>query len=156
MQSIQPVEYRINLHTGESIEISELDVEVVEELRMPEVLEATAEIIKLCSKMPREIVEEAKLGHSKNFTSLMKTPPVGSMMKLPSPICAMIRDCAIADKRKCTTRNISNQIGKFPICWEFKPPKLTEDDVIPRAQSLAFAIVHAWREGRYVILVNVP
>lgn len=154
--TIELVEYTLHLNTGEVISVSEFDANVITDLTSPEVMRAITPVLKRCTFMPRSVIEEAKMGYTAKFESLMRTSPIGAMLKLDIPICGMIKDCASAIKTICTTRNIEGKLGNFPICWEVATPRLTPDDIKERAQRLAFVIIHSWRMGKYVLLVDVP
>jgi hypothetical protein len=153
LKYIEPIEYRIQLNTKEIIKITELNVEIIEELRIPEIVLAADYALKFCSRMSRDAVEEAKMGHSKRFEELIRISPNGALIKFESPICRMIGECAMADLSVCTTKNIE-KVGRFPVCWEFQYSQETSEDIAHRASLLVFVIVHAWRQGRYVILIN--
>ena len=150
MQPIQLVEYKIRLSTGEIIQVAELEPFGVP----PDLLIAAESILQRCSRMPRSVIEEAKLGHTKKFEALMLTEPVGALIKFESPICRMIRNCAMADQTTCTTRNVKMTTGKFPICWEYECSDSVPESLCQDVQAIAFAVVHAWRNGQWVIFVH--
>lgn len=150
-------EYELLLSTGETVRLMELDPDAVEELRSPEILEAVSSILLIVPKVPRDVLEEAKMGHTKRLEQVMGTPPLGLLMKMERPICAEIRTCATADIRACTTRNLNRKepiIGRFPMCWEFSVDKKKHNiKVAVAARALASCIINAWREDRRVLIV---
>ena len=150
MQPMQLVEYKIHLSTGEIIQVAELEPLDAS----PELLAAAEPILRRCSKMPRAVIEEAKMGHTKEFESLMLTEPVGALIKFETPICREIKHCAMANRIVCTTRNVKLKAGKFPICWEYQCSDDTPESLRMDVQAIAFAVIHAWREGNWVVFVT--
>lgn len=153
--TIYPIEYPLDLSTGESVLVSELDPGRVPALSDAAVLEAAAAALTRCARMPRAALEAAKMGHSKHFEELMSTPPLGALMKLERHLCAERHDCAIAGPG-CTTRNVVRRgpPGRFPVCWEYEVPDRTDPVVAFAARDLAGCIVLAWRAGRVVVIVE--
>jgi len=146
------VDYLVELETGERMEVAELDPERVPELRDPAVLAAAAPVLDRCTRMPRRVLESAKVGHSREFEALLGTPPIGCLLKLERPVCAEIDVCATADRAKCTTRYVAPRrhgaIGMFPPCWEFE---VGEADPVTaaRARALAASVVPLYGDQRF-------
>lgn len=153
--TIHPIEYPLELSTGESVLVSELDPGRIPALTDPAVLEAVSPVLSRCARMPRAALEAAKMGHSKHFEELMSTPPIGALMKLERHLCAERLDCAMA-KPGCTTRNVARRgpPGRFPVCWEYEVPEGTDVAVAFTARDLAGCVVLAWRAGRIAIIVE--
>jgi hypothetical protein len=150
---MQIFEYSLNLCTGETIRVSEISMGALDKFEKsafedPATFEAMSSIISLCTKAPHQAMEDAKIGHTKPLEKLLRTPPVGTLMKVDRPVCTNMFDCAMADSKKCTTR-----FSKFPECWDYAMDgdgDLTNSMVA--AHEIVKEIVMAWRDGRYVII----
>lgn len=116
--------------------------------------DAIIRIIDRCSFAPREVIEEAKYGYAGRFQECLKTPPYGVLIKL-NETCRLIHECAMADEKACNTKNGTRKSGKFPTCWEFNVnPGGIQLPYLDDAGDLATQIVHFWREGKYVVVVE--
>jgi hypothetical protein len=143
---LQFLEYALTLNTGEELSFCELNSDLVPELAIPEVLQASSSILSLCTHVDRDTIEKAKREDMKPLERALRTPPYGCLMKVDKPICLDIKNCIRADKKVCTTRNTLKQIGQFPVCWTYP--------IETRSRELCTAIIHAWKEGKYVIIVT--
>ncbi|KKL45204.1 hypothetical protein LCGC14_2358020 [marine sediment metagenome] len=148
------LEYSLTLETGEEVEILELDPETCPELRSEDVRSAASHVLGRCTYTPRDVLEEAKGGFCKRLQELLRTPPIGCLLTVSNPECSELETCGIADRSLCTLRYVSKSGGKFPICWEAGPSKPCPDDIGMQVRDLAGRVAHAWREGRYVIIVS--
>ncbi len=155
MSIIQSLEYLIDLSTGERINVYELDPERVNCLTDKETMLVSESVINMCSRMPRSAIESAKIGNSKHFEELMRTPAVGNLLKMEKHSCSEINICAIA-KSGCTTKNVfrTGNPGRFPICWEFDIGTEVIDRAYNLSKILVGCVVHAWREGKLVVIVD--
>lgn len=153
---IHPVEYLIDLSTNETIHIAEFDPDRILEMQNQSVLEASHDVLEQCTKMPREVIEEAKHGYDTNFKILLRTPPVGALLKLPLPLCSERSVCSLYKISKCTTKNVDDKVGNFPICFEsdFPVKTLFTKEVVSVSRDLKSSIIHSWGKGMYVILVG--
>lgn len=147
------LEYKIKLENGEVVEIAE-----VKNSRISKFLshgdDTIIPIVNRCSYASREVVEEAKYGYAGRFQRRLKTPPYGVLMKLDET-CRLIHSCAMADEKACSTKNTTKKKGKFPECWEFNvSPGGVQLPFLDDAGDLATQIVHFWRQGKYVIIVE--
>jgi hypothetical protein len=133
--------YKIRLNTGEELKVVEIRAD-----ELPQDCSKIQIILDKCSRIPREIVEEAKLGHSQRFNPYLKANPSGVLIKFDK-ICRLIDHCIMADKRICKTSNFK----KMPVCWEFGKK---EDVVLSPDEELATKIVHFWKEGINVLIVE--
>lgn len=133
------VEYSLSLSTGERVDVSEYDYE-----RTPAVLSLPEDVLEGCSMLAREDVESAKRGYDFVLRNSMRDPLSG-MLKMRDPVCALIRECAMADRKVCTSKNVRGR-KKLPVCWEH-----ASEDLDVRA--VVSSIVLAWAAGRRVILV---
>lgn len=124
--------YSLELSTGESLDVLEIELDGTDEL--------DGEIARLCTTMPREVLEEAKVGHTSPFEKLLRTPPVGALLRL-NGLCDQIDDCPLANRSKCVTSNVRGKT-RFPSCWDHGVGTLNTE------------VVHAWRDGAYVIVVQ--
>lgn len=152
---IHPVEYIIDLSTGEDLQIAEFDPNRIPEMNNPDVMCASSDILDRCTKASREILEEAKHGYDSRLKPLLRTPPVGALLKFPFPLCSERLSCSMYDKTRCSTKNIFRQGGAFPECWEAEIDPLIKfsTTIIVASRALRTAIVHSWRQGMYSIIV---
>lgn len=140
------LEYSITLDTGERVDVLELDPATCDALRPGPVAEALDWILSRCTRASRAELEDAKGGWCGPLQDALGTPPLGCLLKMRDPACSLVDECGIADRARCTTRNVGKGLGLFPVCWE---------PVAPRAGAdLAWRIVHAWKEGRWVVIVT--
>jgi hypothetical protein len=153
MRDVEPVEYVLRLGTGETISVCELNPESVDGLVDERVLRSLEASLDRCARVPKVALEEAKRGHTKKLEACLRTPPIGAMLKLDRPVCKHIMDCVMADKRVCSTRNVSESGGAFPLCWEYSSES-EDQDVRTAAESIMNCVVHAWRNGRTVLIVT--
>ena len=148
------LEYSLVLDTGEELRFLELDSDTCPGLRSERVREAVAGVLLRCTYASRDALEEAKRGFTKRLQDALGTPPVGCLLRLARPECSLLDECGIADRAVCTTRYLSRAGGRFPVCWEPRLPERLPDPVRTAARDLAWRVVHAWREGRYVVIVR--
>jgi len=153
---IHPVDYTIDLSTGEELKIAEFDPERIPEMNDPEVIIASADVLDRCTRASREALESAKRGYDTELKSLLKTPPVGALLKISSPLCSERWSCSMYNKTECSTKNISRQGGAFPECWEAEANISIKfpTDIIEASRALRTAVVHVWRHGTYAIIVG--
>lgn len=152
---IDAYDYTLNLSTGEVLLVSELDPERVGAMRNPEVLRHADPVLSLCTRASRAVLEDAKIGGTDALEDALGTPPEGCLLKLSVPVCRHVagRSCSMADAGRCTTRSRDRRGPDFPVCWELDiPGGLTEASVA--AGYLTSRVVSAWRELRYVIVVD--
>ena len=147
-------EYTIRLTTGETLGIAELDTERSPALLHPGVAAACEGLLRHCTRVPREIMEEAKSGYDGRFKPLLRASPNGCMLKSDPHGCRLIGDCAMAFKPVCTLRNIDTKHKPLPICWEYAAPPIDDLEVHNAAVDLGSCIGHAWRRGLYVVVVD--
>lgn len=153
-----PDEYPLRLSTGETILVSELDSDRSPALQDGRVLKAVSGLLSHCSYISRSIAEEAKGGYDRNLKPCLRATPSGCMIKAYPYVCHLQDDCAMFSASICTLHNIHPGRHALPICWEFNlPPSgyLEPVDVQIAAVELGSVIGHAWRTGRYVLLVGV-
>ena len=153
---IEFIEYSLSLNTGETIEVSEISDKLYPPLSDPEVQEICKPILDKCVHVSHFILEEAKLGFSKQLDEKLSTPPLGALIKL-ALICSEIDICAIADKIKCNT-NYRKKMGKdtiyCPSCWDFKITGDYAPTSMASAKLLVTSIISAWKFDHYVIVVD--
>lgn len=138
-------EYVLKLSTGEEIQVSELVLSI-----HPISAEAAAEFARirhLCTEVTHAELEDAKIGYDRPFLRKMRAGPTGCLLKNPGAVCGLIGSCSMAKPAQCTTKNVGRSKGKFPICW-------TWPSSAPGSSELCDAVVHAWREGRHVVVVT--
>jgi hypothetical protein len=154
---IQIVEYEVFLSNGEKISITELDPERIPYLKNVEVLRASLGVIERCSFAPRSAIEDAKRGYDKSLLPLLRSPE-GALLRAWPPICRLIVECAMADIKRCTLRNIKKGKKHLPECWEFYPPDIKpplEESVRRASIEIGTVIGMAWRSGSYPIIVDL-
>jgi hypothetical protein len=154
MSGIVPIEYNLHLDTGEQIMICELDQETTPTLSDPIVIEFLKNLLDRCSFVTREALEEAKLGRAKPLQNQIRSTPIGALLTITKPDCDHIKDCVMADKKKCSTRNIGKSGGKFPQCWDYQLDSKIPPEPKAAVAAIGAVIVHAWREGRHVFIVK--
>lgn len=130
--------YKIKLNTGELLTIVEIG-----EHELPQDCSRIQSVLDKCPRIPREIIEEAKLGHSQRLNPYLRTNPL-RILKF-NKLCRLIDHCVMADKKICTTVN-----KNFPVCWEFGNE---EDEILKEEENLATKIFHFWKEGAIVVIV---
>jgi hypothetical protein len=133
MRSIEFLEYRLPLSTGEVIAVAEADSGRLPVLEDPRVLAAADDVLRRCTRAPREVVDEAKISR---------------------PVCAEISTCVIADRRRCTAAGKTKKGPDFPLCWTYAVDPGLPQEVAMAARDLADSVVGAWRDGRYVLMVS--
>ena len=155
---MQTFEYSLQLGTGESLDVAEIVMATLDDwsrkaFEDPAAAKAMHKVTSLCSRIPHRIMEYAKIGYTKPLERLLKTPPIGALMKLDKPECLNLSDCAMADQHKCTTRFLLAS-AKFPECWDYTLIGKDEEftDGMVAAQEIVKTIVMAWRDGRHVII----
>ena len=152
-----PLQYELSLNTGEIIHVSEIDPEIFSELRDPNIVKAVSSVLDRCTKAPRDVLELAKIGGTKQLEGLLSTSPTGCLIKTEEHICAEIKDCPMANKELCSTRKMKKGKPNIPHCWKSnvdnEKHKLSYMEAV-LAQHLATMIIHEWRDGRYVIIVQ--
>jgi hypothetical protein len=149
-------EYSLVLSTGEKLAISEVVVGALDSwcaraFSDPNAKRAIAPILALCTKAPPNVMDDAKIGHTKPLEKLLKTPPIGALMKIDKPICSSFKSCASANA-SCTTQFVGKN-KSFPKCWDYyvtDPDNFTNS--MSAAQELVKDIVMAWRDSRYVVI----
>lgn len=151
------IDYVLKLGTGEELAVAELVPGLVPGMSDPAVVAAASPILLRCSRMPRHVLESAKIGNSREFEALVGTPPIGCLLKLDRPVCSEIRFCLMADREKCTTRYVDpgrrGAIGMFPPCWDFEVLD-ADPGVASLARQIASGVVSAWKAGQTVVVVT--
>lgn len=140
---ILPDEYELTLKTGEHIEVSEFAFERIPSLAPIADLIPFADVLRGCAVLSRESVEAAKMGHDLELRKTVRDPLAG-LLKVLRPECVHIGDCIMADRRVCTSKNVTGK-RRIPPCWEHA----SEGEL----QQVATAVVLAWASGRRVIVV---
>lgn len=152
-----PLQYELRLNTGEIIHVSEIDPEVFSELRDANIVKAISSVLDKCTKAPRDVLELAKIGGTKQLEGLLSTSPIGCLIKIEEHICTDIKDCPMANRELCSTRIMKRGKSNIPHCWKFNVD--SQKHHLPYmetvlAQYLATMIIHEWHDGRYVIIVQ--
>jgi hypothetical protein len=147
-------EYPVRLSTGEVIAISEIDAERSPALAHPEVRKLLSGLLQHCCHVSRDIMEEAKAGYDTQFKALLRAVPMGCMLKAEPHRCRLINECSMASQMVCTLHNCARGPSSLPICWEYDSPASADAEVLEAAISLGTIIGHAWRQGRYVCIVD--
>lgn len=153
-----PLQYELSLNTGEIIHVSEIDPEIFSELRDINIVKAISSVLDKCTKAPRDVLESAKIGGTKQLEGLLSTSPTGCLIKIEEHVCAEIRDCPMANRGLCSTRKMKKGKPNVPYCWKFNMNGDNKKHQLPcmeavLAQHFATMIIHEWRDGRYVIIV---
>ncbi len=143
-------EFPLFLSTGEEIPVSILVLELLQ--ASPIVLKTFEHILSLCTQITHDELEEAKSGYDTALKKKLRSPPNACLIRLNS-VCGEINQCSMAVLNKCTTKNTTKNGGAFPFCWT--TPSVEKLVGFERSWSIELcnAVVHAWRQGRYVIVV---
>lgn len=153
MNGVSPNEYSLRMDTGEVLLVSELDPETSPGLTDPAVLATIRDVLEWCSFVSRESIEEAKRGYTRALQSELRSTPIGSLLRLRTPSCRLLRSCASAIPEHCTTRRTVRGKPSFPHCWE-ATVDTDEPSLAGVSRDVATYIVHSWREGRRVLIVR--
>lgn len=151
LTQFHPFEYTLRLSTGETVEVSQFDSVMHQQLASPAVAAACASVLARVPRVSQEVMEAAKMGDDRALRSALRAQPAGALMMVLKPVCAMAGECAM-HSRACTARNVGKRGGQFPECWEFEPdcPAGAEEG---DARGAGTAIVMAWRAGRHAVIV---
>jgi hypothetical protein len=141
------------MDTGEEVLVGELDPETSPGLSDPTVLALLRDVLEWCSFVSRESVEEAKRGFTRALQSELRSTPTGALIRLRTPSCRLLKTCASADPENCTTRRMVRRRPAFPHCWEAVVEEGNPESV-SAARNVATYVVHAWREGRTVLIIS--
>ena len=154
---IDPVDYIIDLSTGEELHIAEFDPGRIIEMKDPAVIAASSRILDFCTKVSRDIIEEAKGGYDSRLKPLIKTPPIGALLKIPLHIGYERTSCSMYVPSKCTTKNVNpsgESVGSFPECFESETDK-SSPEIMLKSRILNTAIIQSWRQNRYVVIIDL-
>jgi hypothetical protein len=147
-------EYPLRLTTGETIQIAEIDSERSPALLIPQVRMALDGLLTQCCHVSREIMEEAKGGYDTNLKPLLRSSPIGCMIKAEPAICRHIESCAMALKSICTLHNCRSNSNPLPVCWEYSlPASIAHLEIRTAIIELGTLIGHSWRKNQFVIIV---
>lgn len=94
--------------------------------------------------VPGEVMSHALHGRATPLVRIIGSPPSAILRQIPDPyrVCSMGKQgCVIFDKASCQPG------GKMPDC--FIPPGLD-----PNQQKAASMVALAWKENRYVVVVE--
>lgn len=150
---IQPVQYSITLDTNEQIEVFELDSDRETVLLNELIIKSLEHVLEHCSYVTRKSIENAKKLFSKELSELLRTPPIGILIKLNME-CSQINDCPMSSHKECSTKNVTKKHGRFPICWTYEIKTALSDTETIMANDLANHIFQAWRSGTYVLIAK--
>jgi len=140
---IIPDEYALTMKTGERIDVSEFAFERVPALASVADLVPFGDVLRGCAVMSRDGVEAAKMGWDAELRRTVKDPIAG-LLKLFRPECVHVGTCVMADRRVCTSKNVTGK-RRIPPCWEH-----SSEGVL---QEVVNSIVLAWAAKRRVIVV---
>ena len=154
MRTVEFVEYRLSLSTGEEITVSELDPESVPSLTDPVVILLADKVLSRCTRAPRAAIEDAKSGLPESLEPFLGTPPRGCLVRL-AMVCAELRHCAVSGAKKCSTASQTRKgAADFPMCWTFDVPAGGTREQSAAAKDLVDSVVLAWRDGRHVVIAD--
>jgi hypothetical protein len=135
--------------------ITEIDIEwfplEVQKAILTKSVTPIKSVTDLCTKISREMLNDAKVGYTKLMERNLGTPPVGALFKIDKPVCANINCCIMADKNKCTT-NLSGNIINFPECWEYNLNIKEDSEMYTDLKDISRSIVLSWKENNYVMI----
>lgn len=143
---IEFLDYTLNIHTGETIKISEISCFNNPDFDIEIFKSGPDNLSHLVSLIPVPILEEAKIGYTSNFVNLLKTPPKSAFRRLGTLKCYERRECASYKPNLCTLREHDRRERiEFPRCWVF-------DTKHEEHRMIWTSITMKWREGNYVII----
>jgi len=92
-----------------------------------------------------EVFSHATHGHATPLMRVIGPPPWALMKKLPKNcrVCSLIRSCVMADLKVCYP------CLEMPDCYN--PPNVSDEIAM-----LASIVLLAWKENRYVVIVEGP
>jgi len=100
----------------------------------------SSDILDLVTTVPSEVWDQALEGWSKPLVSLLGREPAGCLKKLPAEakVCEKKSSCPFFSKRSCFPEG-----REMPWCY------------VPSGFDVKVAdLIVAWREGKYVIVVD--
>lgn len=154
MRTVDFLEYRIDLSTGESMDVAEVDSGLFPPLADPVVLRLSDDFLSRCTVAPRAAVEDAKSGYPEALEPFLGTPARGCLLRVSRQACADVGSCAISSRTRCLTSYSEKGRPAFPTCWTASVPDGGTEGQAAAARSLCESVVDAWREGRTVIVVR--
>ena len=140
-------EYSLKLSsTGENLLVAEISSSMLGDLNKSKI----EEVLDKCIQIPKDLIEEAKLGNTDKFQKYLKTPAVGVMIKL-NKFCRFFNDCVMADRRLCNTKNVALSKKSIPICWEHGEPTKV-GTILSSEEEFSTLIVHYFNEKRIGVI----
>lgn len=136
MDSYEFNDYSMEISSGETLKIVEIIPELVS---IEEFNKLPKHIHSLIPQVPKEIMESAKIGDDRQFIKLLKTQPIGCLLKIEKKRCVHSKNCAMYDEYPCT---ISIKRKYLNLCWD------SENG------NLATEIIRHWRNNTNVIYVT--
>lgn len=103
-------------------------------------LQNEAAVLDLVTIVPKAMWDDALVGLTRPLVKVLSIPPKGCLKKLPveAKTCGKKKGCIFFDKKTCFP-----EASKLPWCYE---PAGCDPQVA--------ALIVAWREGKYVIVVD--
>jgi hypothetical protein len=144
MRPIEVLEYSLILSTQELLLVTEIQQTMISDVT-DIVLD---DILQHCTRVPHDVLQDAKIGGTKPLEKLLRTPPQGCLVKLVYSTCSELQSCSKADRQLCSTTIIKRKKKTIPRCWQAQSQH--ENGL---SRSIGTTIVHAWKDGRYVFIV---
>lgn len=146
---VEFVEYELQLSTGETLKISELDPDRILDGPTRNHVRSWPDSLSRCTKLTRENMEHAKLGHDAPLRSALRSPPVAMILKMSERPCSERKWCLSWHPSACTSsgRNVGRGKKELMPCWSCDGPS-AED------RELSTSLLRAWHEGRTVIVIS--
>ena len=124
------LDYKVSISTGETIQIVEIEYSP----------DLDPEVVDLCGRMPRAVLEEVKYGDDVQFRKLLSGSPDRNLIRSAKKLCAEDKYCSMKTP-DCVPGKFRRGLSVLPQCYT------TPDEFF-------FTCMHAWREGKYVIIVD--
>lgn len=121
-------EYKLSISTGETIEIVEIEFDP----------SMDPEILSLCCRMSSEVLEEAKYGDDFHFRKCLNGSPERNLIRCKNVVCTESGHCVMENKN-CAPGQFLKSKSLLPTCFNSH-------------DNFTFMCIHAWREGKYVIV----
>lgn len=142
---IHPYSYKIVLRTGEILQISEFNVDRLED-RYKDVVISRPYPLNEVPYITDEIVQDLKAGYDKKFLPNIGVPPSIKIMKLKEKRCSERHFCASYNPKSCLLEPKPKNFNSFPKCFMFEHP----DKIL---QEIMTTIIFLWLENQYVFFV---
>ena len=151
IECIVLIEYTLLASTGESILISELDPERIDDPSVRGWVESSPSALSRCTTVTRETMEQAKMGYDKPFLDALLSPPASMLHRFKGSRCTHRESCLSWSGPSCTLdgKPPKKRGLKLMQCWAYDGQTDDESEVVS-------VVVRAWLDGRNVVVIREP